>query len=92
MKRTELILQAKQTKAIQEVVSSGLLDCPRFAFTSEHVEYVKRYGGLCRDCADEDGVCPTSGLPCGESDKAIKHVLGAIEYGVNKGFIPPPNM
>jgi hypothetical protein len=60
------------------------------AFTEEHAGYIKRYGGRCRDCADENGVCPSSGLPCGGADKAIRHVLGALAYGVNHGFVSRP--
>jgi hypothetical protein len=56
--------------------------------TNELVNYIARYGGRCRECADEDGVCPTSGLPCGEYDKAIRHVLKALNYGVSHGFLP----
>lgn len=29
--------------------------------TKEVVGYIARYGGRCRDCADRDGVCPSSG-------------------------------
>ncbi|WP_343638947.1 metallophosphoesterase family protein [Roseateles sp.] len=60
------------------------------AFTDEHVSYAARFGGFCRDCADESGVCPNSGLPCGNSDKAIRHVFRAISYGVKHGFISSP--
>ncbi len=59
--------------------------------TKDVVDYVSRYGGRCRDCADYDGVCPGSGLPCGgERDKAIKHVLSALNYGLKNGFIRQP--
>ncbi|MEK1893176.1 MAG: Lar family restriction alleviation protein [Rhizobium sp.] len=57
------------------------------AITDDLVRYISRYGGRCRDCADEDGVCPTSGLPCGGADKAIRHVLKALNYGAANGFI-----
>lgn len=56
--------------------------------TNELVRYIARYGGSCRDCADEDGVCPTSGLPCGEAERAIRHVLKALNYGVSNGYLP----
>jgi hypothetical protein len=56
--------------------------------TNELVHYISRYGGRCRDCADEDGVCPTSGLPCEGAAKAIHHVLNALNYGVSNGFLP----
>ncbi len=53
----------------------------------EIITYVSRYGGDCRDCADENGVCPQSGLPCGGKAKAVKHVLTALDYGLKNGFI-----
>lgn len=59
-------------------------------FTKEHVEYVQRYGGMCRNCADELGVCPSTGLPCGNSEKAIKYVLDSISYGINHKFVEHP--
>lgn len=31
-------------------------------------------GPLCRDCADENGVCPTDKLPCDPTDRAIELV------------------
>lgn len=56
------------------------------------VDYVMAYGGRCRGCADENGTCPTSGLPCISADarKAIAWVLDAIRYGVNQGFLASP--
>lgn len=55
------------------------------------VDYVSRYGGMCRDCADEDGICPTSGLPCAgaERQKAIRHVIEAVNYGLKHGYLQP---
>ncbi|XAI96541.1 hypothetical protein [Microcystis phage Mae-JY35] len=55
----------------------------------EPVAYVARYGGRCRDCADNDGICPTSGLPCNVEDcnKAISHVIKALTYGIAQGYI-----
>ena len=40
------------------------------------------YGGRCRDCADCEGICCNSGLPCdgGEARAAIEHVLRAVRY------------
>ena len=55
--------------------------------TDEVVDYIARYGGACRDCADENGICPHSGLPCADRGKAIRHVLTALNYGVANGFI-----
>ena len=57
---------------------------------SDVVGYVARWGGQCRDCADEHGVCPNSGLPCGGSSKAIEHVIAALQYGVQNGYISNP--
>lgn len=51
------------------------------------VDYILRYGSRCRDCADENGICPSSGLPCGGAEKAVRHVLAAYLYGVEKGYI-----
>lgn len=65
-----------------------LSEPPKLAFDKTHIDYIHRYGGFCRDCADENGVCPSSGLPCGGSKKAITHVLEALAYGVNHGYIP----
>jgi hypothetical protein len=59
-------------------------------FTPEHVAYVTQYGGHCRDCADENGVCPSSGLPCGGSEKAIRFVFNALSYGVKHKYISSP--
>jgi hypothetical protein len=60
-------------------------------FTDEHINYIARYGGLCRDCADENGICPSKGLPCGGSEKAIRHVLQALTYGIRTGHLPGLN-
>lgn len=56
------------------------------------VDYVMRYGGRCRGCADENGVCPQSGLPCEshQARKAISWVIEAIRYGVTHGYIASP--
>ncbi len=56
-------------------------------FGEEHVSYIARYGGNCRDCADASGVCPNRGLPCADSRKAIRFVLDALAYGLNHGYI-----
>ena len=55
--------------------------------TKSTLEYVEQFGGRCRDCADEGGVCPNTGLPCAEKRKAILWVIGAINYGVAHGFL-----
>lgn len=58
--------------------------------TPEVVSYVARYGGMCRACADEDGFCPSTGLPCEDVDKAISHVISALNYGFEHGYLPAP--
>lgn len=57
--------------------------------TGEVIRYVQRYQGRngCRDCADEAGFCPSTGIGCGESDKAIRFVLEAVNYGVSHGYL-----
>lgn len=59
--------------------------------TEEIVGYVARYGGRCRDCADTTygPICDGAGLPCGER-KGIEHVLKAINYGFEHGFLKLP--
>lgn len=56
------------------------------------IDYVMRYGGHCRDCADEDGICPRDGTPCEPAPKraVIEHTLKALEYGMSHGFIQSP--
>jgi hypothetical protein len=54
------------------------------------VGYVERWGGACRDCADESGVCPSTGMPCGGARKAIEYVIRALQYGVTHGYISNP--
>jgi len=58
------------------------------------VDYVLRYGGRCRECADAKvwGVCDHSGIPCHleSASKAVRHMLSAIRYGVKHGFIDNP--
>lgn len=63
---------------------------------TQHIEealigYVMRYGGMCRDCADMDGVCQ-SGMPCDTDQRraVIRHTIAALAYGINNGFIASP--
>ncbi len=59
--------------------------------TSEIINYVGRYGGSCRDCADNDGVCDR-GTPCDPKvfRAAIEHTIKALDYGIKHGFIENP--
>lgn len=52
----------------------------------ELVDFLVQYGGSCRDCADEDGFCPQTGIGCGQRRKAVEFILGALEYGSKHGF------
>lgn len=58
----------------------------------ERINYVLRYGGMCRGCADHDGVCPTNGLPCDTeaARRSVRHVLEALDYGERHGYLPAP--
>lgn len=60
--------------------------------TSELINYVGRYGGFCRDCADNLGTCPLSGMPCDPKQQTavIKHTIEALKYGIEHGFIESP--
>lgn len=64
--------------------------CYAVSFTDEHVQFIQRFGGKCRDCADESGVCPNTGFPCGAKRQAIESVLRALEYGFEYGHIGLP--
>lgn len=61
----------------------------------ETIEYVARYGGNCRDCADNHGICPSSMLPCDPDIRraAIGYMIDAIKYGTENGFLnaAPPS-
>lgn len=56
------------------------------------IDYALHYGGRCRDCADADGVCPSSGMPCdpAEARKAAGHILKAWVYGIQHGYMENP--
>jgi hypothetical protein len=56
----------------------------------EIIEYVSRFGGKCRDCADENGVCPHSGAPCDTDQRRviIAKTIEALRYGIEHRFIP----
>ena len=53
------------------------------------VAWVLRYGGTCRDCADENGNCPCDGLPCADREKPIRFVGEALRYGIAHGYVAP---
>jgi len=48
-------------------------------------------GPHCRDCADGDGVCASTGLPCDpvQARKAIRYVLVRVNYGIANGYLKP---
>lgn len=73
---------------ISELQAVLAAPCEPVKFTEQHIQYIERYNGRCRDCADENGVCPSSGLPCENSKKAVKSVLDALSYGVNNNYLP----
>lgn len=58
--------------------------------TEEVVGYAIRYGGRCRGCADENGICPSAGLPCDSAlaRRAVRHVIDAVNYGLRHGYLP----
>lgn len=60
--------------------------------SKDTIDYVMRYGGRCRDCADENGTCPHSGLPCDTdaASKVIGFVLRAVDYGRRHGYLTTP--
>lgn len=57
--------------------------------SEELIGYVARYGSCFRDCSDENGICPSRGLPC-DDHKAIAFVIRALEYGFSEGYIEMP--
>lgn len=73
----------------------GALPCDQvtdpFLMLSEAVMlgYAMHYGSRCRDCADEDGICPQTGMPCDGREEATRFVCGALAYGFRHGFIDP---
>ena len=57
--------------------------------SDDMIGYISRYGGRCRDCADNNGICPYDSLPCepAQREEAIKHVLSARAYGLKHRYI-----
>lgn len=64
----------------------------KYYIGKEEVEYASRFGPSCRDCADENGVCPATGIACGGQKAAVLFVVNAINYGIEKGFIKHPGV
>lgn len=62
-------------------------------FDHTTIDYVLRYNGRCRECADHHGLCP-NGLPCDVDDAkaAIRWVLKALNYGISNGFLTKPSV
>lgn len=46
----------------------------------------------CRDCADEDGHCPATGLPCEvpAARKVVQGILDHLAYGIAHGYCENP--
>lgn len=56
--------------------------------TKEVIDFVLQ-GPICRDCAYQDGICPTNGFPCDPTSarKLVRSVLERINYGIANGYI-----
>lgn len=52
------------------------------------ISYATHYGARCRDCADENGICPSTGIGCGDRQKAVGFVVDALIYGASRGVCP----
>lgn len=77
---------------LDRVNRSALVDVPAVEPVADDlIGYVLRYGGMCRDCADMDGVCQ-SGQPCDNDQRraVVKHTIAALAYGIKYGFIANP--
>lgn len=62
------------------------------ADSEDAVAFAIQYGPRCRDCADENGVCPATGIGCGDREKAVRFVLGAVAYGIKHRYLPAPRL
>lgn len=81
---------SRPSDSIEQSGSSG---SSTFAFTKEHLDFVQQYHSGCDECEDvhlAGGVCPRTGMKCGDRTQATKFVFEAIEYGVKHGFILSP--
>lgn len=65
-------------------------DYKQIPVTKAVLDYVMT-GPRCRDCADNDGMCEHSGLPCDpvRARKAIRHVLERVNYGIANDYLKP---
>lgn len=71
-------------------IENGMIDMSQLGITRGSpiphsdilIDRIIGYGGRCRECADNDGTCEGSGLPCDVPDarRAIRHVLDAKSY------------
>jgi hypothetical protein len=76
----------------EQRIRSALVDVPAVEPVGDDlIGYVQRYGGMCRDCADMDGVCQ-NGQPCDTAQRraVIKHTIAALTYGIKHGFVANP--
>lgn len=67
MDRTEAI---KMWNYIQEGYSKGRKDGARHV-KMEVIKAAYKPGPICRDCADENGTCPSTGKPCDPYEAAL---------------------
>jgi hypothetical protein len=70
-----------------EPPGDGLVDREVIALDVAATVSFVDHGPMCRDCADEDGICPSTHLPCEDAEKAIRYVVERINYGLANGFI-----
>jgi hypothetical protein len=63
-------------------------DAKQIPATKQVVDFVL-HGPMCRDCADADGVCERSGLPCDQmlARRAVRYVIERINYAIAHGNI-----
>ena len=84
-------LSENDARSVQSRIRSALVDVPVEPVQDDIVGYVMRYGGMCRDCADMNGVCQ-SGQPCDTDQRraVVRHTISALAYGIKNGFIASP--
>lgn len=76
---------------IVQRIRSALVNVPVEPVQDDIIGYVLRYGGMCRDCADMDGIC-YSGIPCDTDQRRamVRHTISALAYGIKHGFVVNP--